>query len=109
MERLALFCPCWVGEIMQKNNLIEDVCSVLGERLSGVVVSHEYPNYVRIVGLAEGVSVSVGLSDDGGGIEWQTNGGACNDLNDAISASLPVGEIVDVLCAQWLSYGVDER
>jgi hypothetical protein len=94
---------------MTTNDLVKDICSVLGERLSGVVVSHEYPNYVRVVGLAEGVSVSVGLSDDGGGIEWQTNGGACNDLNDAISASLPVGEIVDVLCAQWLSYGVDER
>ncbi len=109
MERLALFCPCWVGKIMPKNNLIEDVCNVLGERLSGVVVSHEYPNYVRIVGLAEGVSVSVGLSDEGNRIEWQTNGGACNDLNDAISASLSASEIVDALSVQWVRYGVDER
>lgn len=22
MERLALFCPCWVGEIMQKIHLV---------------------------------------------------------------------------------------
>jgi hypothetical protein len=94
---------------MQKNNLIEDVCIVLGERLSGVVVSHEYPNYVRVVGLGEGFDVFVGLSDEGNRIEWQTSGGACNDLNDAISALLPVGEIVDVLCAQWVRYGVDER
>jgi hypothetical protein len=94
---------------MPKNNLIEDVCNVLGERLSGVVVSHEYPNYVRIVGLAEGVSVSVGLSDEGNRIEWQTNGGACNDLNDAISASLSASEIVDALSVQWVRYGVDER
>lgn len=94
---------------MSTDNLVKDICGVLGERLSGVVVSHEYPDYVRLVGLGEGVTVNVGLSDEGDCIEWQTNGGACNDLNDAISASLPVGEIVDVLCAQWLSYGVDER
>jgi hypothetical protein len=90
--------------------LVKDICGALDKKLSnGVTVSHEYPNYVRIVGLAEGVSVSVGLSDEGNRIEWQTNGGACNDLNDAISASLSASEIVDVLCAQWLSYGVDER
>lgn len=94
---------------MSTDNLVKDICGVLGERLSGVVVSHEYPNYVRLVGLGEGVTVSVGLSDEGNCIEWQTQFGVGNDVNDAISASLPVGEIVDVLCAQWLSYGVDER
>jgi hypothetical protein len=91
---------------MPKNNLIEDVCNVLGERLSGVVVSHEYPNYVRLVGLDEGVTVCVGLSDEGDSIEWQTQFGVCNDLNDAISASLSASEIVDVLCAQWVRYGI---
>ena len=91
---------------MSTDNLVKDICNVLGERLSGVVVSHEYPNYVRLVGLDEGVTVSVGLSDEGDCIEWQTQFGVCNDLNDAISASLPVGEIVDVLCAQWVRYGI---
>ena len=96
--------------LYMSGELVKDICGALDKKLSnGVTVSHEYPNYVRIVGLAEGVSVSVGLSDEGNRIEWQTNGGACNDLNDAISASLSASEIVDVLCAQWLSYGVDER
>jgi hypothetical protein len=95
---------------MRSDELVKDICDVLGERLSnGVTVSHEYPNYVRVVGLGEGVSVHVGLSDDGHSIEWQTNGGACNDLNDVIDASLTVGEIVNVLCGQWVTYGVDER
>ena len=33
MERLALFCPCWVGEIMQKIHLVF-VRDVLKEAIS---------------------------------------------------------------------------
>jgi hypothetical protein len=88
------------------SELAEALASRLGE---GVTVSHEYPNYVRIVGLAEGVSVSVGFNDEGDSIEWQTNGGACNDSNDVIWACLSISEIVDALSVQWVRYGVDER
>ena len=83
-----------------------ELSSRLGE---GVTVSHEYPNYVRIVGLGEGVTVNVGFSDEGDCIEWQTNGGACNDVNDVIWACLSISEIVDALSVQWVRYGVDER
>ena len=92
------------------NYSLAELSEALSSRLSeGVTVSHEYPNYVRIVGLAEGVTVNVGFNDDGDSIEWQTNGGACNDLNDVIWACLSISEIVDALCVQWVRYGVDER
>ena len=92
------------------NYSLSELAEALASRLSdGVTVSHEYPNYVRIVGLAEGVSVSVGFNDEGDSIEWQTNGGACNDSNDVIWACLSISEIVDALSVQWVRYGVDER
>ena len=83
--------------------LSEALSSRLGE---GVTVSHEYPNYVRIVGLDEGVTVNVGFSDDGDSIEWQTQFGVGNDSNDVIWACLSVSEIVDALCVQWVRYGI---
>lgn len=83
--------------------LSEALSSRLGE---GVTVSHEYPNYVRIVGLDEGVTVNVGFGDEGDCIEWQTQFGVGNDVNDVIWACLSISEIVDALNVQWVRYGI---
>ena len=61
MERLALFCPCWVGEIMQKIHLVF-VRDVLKD-----VIANDSSNFhkSKLEGLLEIVRDEIETMDEG--------------------------------------------